>query len=257
MLRSIEELRGYTIGAIDGDIGSVDDFYFDDERWAVRYLVADTGGWLGGRKVLITPPALREPDWQGGRLWVELTKDQIENGPDIDTDKPVSRQHEAEYYGYYGYPYYWGGGGLWGASPYPYPIMSSAAASPGAAADRREGVATQETGDTHLRSVRAITGYDIRAHDGEIGRVADFILDDRDWAIRWMVVTTGNWLTGGRKVLVSPGWVSAVSWEQRQVAVDLDRATIERSPVYDPSMPINRAYEAQLYDYYGRPTYWS
>lgn len=66
MLRSIEELRGYTIGAIDGDIGSVDDFYFDDERWAVRYLVADTGGWLGGRKVLITPPALREPDWQGG-----------------------------------------------------------------------------------------------------------------------------------------------------------------------------------------------
>lgn len=120
-----------------------------------------------------------------------------------------------------------------------------------------EGVATQAIGDTHLRSVRAFTGDDIRAHDGAIGRVAAFILDDRDRALRWMVVAIGNWLTGGRVVLVAPGWVSAVRWEQRQVAVDLDRATIERSPVYDPAMPINRAYDAQLYDYSGRPTYWS
>lgn len=256
MLHSVGDLQGYTIGALDGDIGSVDDLYFDDERWAVRYLVATAGGWLTGRQVLLSPLSLGEADWQARRLYVTLTKEQVANSPDIDTDKPVSRQHEAEYHEYYGYPYYWGGMGLWGAYPYPRPIMPPPPASPGAAADRRQAVATQEAGDTHLRSVKAVTGYDIGALDGEIGHVGDFVVDDEDWAIRWLVVDTGNWLLGGRKVLVSPGWVTQVSWDRRRVDVDLTRATIERSPAFDPSMSLNREYETRLYDYYGRPAYY-
>jgi uncharacterized protein YrrD len=245
------ELRGYTLRATDGDIGSVDDFYFDDERWTVRYLVADTGGWLAGRKVLISPLALGEADWQEERLGVALTKEQVRDSPDIDTDKPVSRQHELEYNQYYGYPYYWGGPGLWGA--YPYPRLS-----PAYAAEAGQPVATarQESGDAHLRSVKVVTGHRIRARDGEIGHVEDFIVDDEDWAIRWMVVDTGSWLLPGRKVLVSPQWITQVSWGRGQVDVDLDRATIERSPEFDPAMPVNRGYETRLYDYYGRPVYW-
>jgi len=114
MLRNITELRGYAILATDGHIGTVDDFYFDDEDWAIRYLVVDTGGWLSGRKVLISPLSLGHPDFVGRLLPVSLTKSQVEHSPDIDTRKPVSRQHEAELFEYYGYPYYWGGAGLWG-----------------------------------------------------------------------------------------------------------------------------------------------
>jgi uncharacterized protein YrrD len=43
MLLSARELQKFTIGATDGDIGSVDDLYFDDESWTVRYLVVCRG----------------------------------------------------------------------------------------------------------------------------------------------------------------------------------------------------------------------
>ena len=119
MLRTFKDLRGFAILATDGVIGKVDDLYFDDEDWAIRYLVVDTGHWLPGRKVLISPLALGEPDWMGQLLPVSLTKAQIEHSPDIDTRKPVSRQHEAAYFEYYDYPYYWGGAGIWGMGAYP------------------------------------------------------------------------------------------------------------------------------------------
>ncbi len=117
-LRTVKDLRGYAIRATDGVIGKVDDLYFDDEDWAIRYLVVDTGGWLSGRKVLISPIAIGQPDWLDGVLPVALTKAKVEHAPDIDTRKPVSRQHEAVYLGYYGYPFYWGGAGMWGMGGY-------------------------------------------------------------------------------------------------------------------------------------------
>ena len=119
MLRNSAHLKGFTIRATDGELGTVDQFYFDDETWAIRYLVVETGGWLGGRQVLISPISVVHADWEAERLDVALTKKQVENSPNIDTHQPVSRQHEAEYYGYYGYPYYWGGPYLWGPAFYP------------------------------------------------------------------------------------------------------------------------------------------
>jgi hypothetical protein len=104
MLRSIDDMRGFTIRASDGEIGSVDDFLFDDERWAIRYLVANTGGWLTGRLVLVSPIAFRSVDWDGRRFEVDLTRRQIEDSPSIDADQPVSRWKEEEYFRYYGYP---------------------------------------------------------------------------------------------------------------------------------------------------------
>ncbi len=119
MLRSVKDLRGYAIRATDGTIGEVADLYFDDDDWAIRYLVVDTGGWLSGRKVLISPHAIGHPDWLDRVLPVSLTRAKIEHSPDVDTQKPVSRQHEAAHFGYYGYPYYWDGAGLWGMGAYP------------------------------------------------------------------------------------------------------------------------------------------
>lgn len=253
MLHHVKDLHGHTLLATDGEIGTAEDVYFDDETWVARYLVADTGGWLAGRRVLIPAVALGAADWRAGRLAVALTRDQIRDSPDIDTDKPISRQHEAAYHQYYGYPYYWGGMGMGMGMGMGVPMYPLAMPATGTPLGEDE---PQEAGDAHLRSVNAVTGHTIRALDGELGHVGGFLLDDADWAIRWMVVDTGTWLTGGRQVLLSPAWVTALSWERREVAVDLRRETIERSPAFDPTRTVDREYETGLYGHYDRPGYW-
>ena len=175
MLRNIKNLRGYVIRAIDGTIGKVDDFYFDDEDWGIRYLVVDTGSWLSGRKVLISPVTVGHAGWMARRLPVALTRAQVEHSPDIDTRKPVSRQHEAQYLGYYGYPNYWGGAGLWGMGAYPGSLTAQGRVEQ----DLRDHGNLATPDDCHLRSSNAVVGHHIRATDGDIGHLEDLLVDDR------------------------------------------------------------------------------
>jgi sporulation protein YlmC with PRC-barrel domain len=253
MLRNVNHLKGFAIRATDGEIGTVEQFYFDDETWAIRYLVVNTAGWLAGRLVLVSPMALRQAEWQSKRLDVALTKKQIEDSPSIDTHKPVSRQHEAVYLGYYGYPYYWGGPNLWGLASYPAGLTVQR--EPVTKAEAAQARAGKESADSHLRSTNEVTGYHIEADDGEIGHVEDFIVDDKTWAIRYLEVDTRNWWPG-KKVLVSPQWVDNVSWQDSKVYFDLTRETIQNGPEYIESMPVTREYEKRLYDHYGRSAYW-
>jgi sporulation protein YlmC with PRC-barrel domain len=251
---SVKNLKGYAIGATDGDIGKVDDLYFDDDCWTIRYLVAETARWLLNRKVLISPFALGEVDVSGERLKVTLTKKQVEESPGIDTDKPVSRKHEASYFDYYGYPYYWGGGYLGGgAMAYPRlpPQLSAAALRRNEKAQEKREAAY----DSHLRSANKVTGYHIEAIDGDIGHIEDFIIDEKTWEIRYMVVDTQNWWPG-RKVLVAPPWIGRVSWDESKVYVDLLQETIKNGPEYHPEA-LDRTYEEMLYNYYKRPKYWA
>jgi hypothetical protein len=248
MQRILKVLKGYAIGATDGDIGTVDNFYFDDEAWTIRYLVADTGNWLRGRKVLISPIALGKADSHGNRLNVKLTKKQVEKSPSIDNDKPVSRQHEVHYHDYYGYPYYWGGPYLWGPTYAPQLLV----ADQRRIEERR--AAREEASDLHLRSTAKVTGYHIEATDGDIGHVEDFIIDDETWEIRYMVVDTRNWWPG-KKMLVAPRWIDRVSWDDSKVYVNLSRGAIKNAPEYRPNA-FNREYEEKLYDHYKRPKYW-
>lgn len=244
MLRSIRNLSGAAISARDGEIGRVYSFLFDDQSWAVRYLVVDTGRWLPGRKVLIAPTALGRPDWQDRIFPVNLTKEQVRNSPDIDTEKPVSRQREAELHKYYDWAPYWGLGYGLDLPPGRY-----------VEADRGAVAVKSAQGDVHLRSTKEVRGYRIHAVDGEIGHVDDFIVADEEWVIRYLVVDAGHWLSG-RKVLISPEWVRDIGWDEREVWVDVARETIEHSPPYNEADPVNREYETQMYDYYGRPKYW-
>ena len=184
---------------------------------------------------------------------VALTKKQIEDSPPIDTHKPVSRQHEALYMGYYGYPYYWGGPYLWGRASYPAGLtVRRESVTQAEALQARAG---KESADSHLRSTNEVKGYHIEAADAEIGHVEDFIIDDETWAIRYLEVDTRNWWPG-KKVLVSPQWIEQVSWPVSKVFVHLSRETIKNGPEYFESMPITREYENRLYSYYGRPAYW-
>jgi hypothetical protein len=244
MLANATQLKGLVIQATDGEIGTVDQLYFDDETWAIRYLTVETGGWLGGREVLISPVSVMATDWQGKRLEVALTKKQVEGSPDIDTHRPVSRQDEATYLGYYGYPYYWGF--------YPAGLADPTANyNNEVQADKIR----RESTNSHLRSTEAVTGYSIEAADGEIGHVDGFVIDDASWAIRYMEVATRNWWPG-KKVLVSPSWIERVSWTDSTVYVGLSRKAIQTGPEFDKSAPITREYEDRLYAHYGLAPYW-
>ncbi len=250
MLRSLKDLERYKVSATDGDIGSVANFLLDDQHWTVRYLVVDTGGFLEGRRVLISPVSFRQADWSTHRFHLELTKDKVKNSPSVDVDKPVSRQHEQNYYRYYGYTPYWGYSGIWGMGAFPGLLGAGRRTEPPAEPSEKA------SGDVHLRSAGEVRGYNIQGSDEAIGHVADFVVDDETWVVRYLVVDTSNWWFG-KKVLVAPKWASRVSYDESKVFVDLSREKIKNSPEWDAAVAINREYEARLYDYYGRPMYWA
>ena len=240
MQHSISSMIGYAIRATDGDLGKVDEFYFDEETWTIRYLVVETGNWLSGRKVLISPVAFGKPELESRTISAKLTCAQVRSSPDIDTERPIYRQHEVELHDYYRWPWRGGYGGIFGTTPLPPSVA--------------ERLVEQEEhrDDPHLRSTRQVTGYHIHATDGEIGHVEDFIVDDEDWSVRFLVVDTRNWLPG-KKVLLSPQWIKRVEWADSSVHFDLTREAVENSPEFDPSKAVDRNYEAYLYDHYGRP----
>ncbi|MGC2647716.1 MAG: PRC-barrel domain-containing protein [Candidatus Sulfotelmatobacter sp.] len=244
MLQLAGDLRGYKLIARDGEIGKAEEFYFDDQSWAVRYLIANTGGWLGGRQVLISPYALDPARQNDQVLPVDLTKKQIENSPSLDTHKPVSRQYEILYYSFYGWPAYWGGPYMWGDSAYPQ-RQGRWSGSP----------RHKKDDDPHLRSTNDVTGRTIQARDGEIGHVSDFVVDDEDWAIRYLIVETRNWWPG-KKVLISTQWIERISWEESKVFINLTREAVKGSPEYTEEALITRDYEEELHRHYLRERYW-
>jgi uncharacterized protein YrrD len=245
MLNKANTLNGYKLHCLDGDIGKIKEFYFDDHHWTIRYLVADTGNWLTGRQVLISPYALVSVNKEEQFIKVDLTKRQIEDSPSLDSDKPVSRQFEQSYYIYYGYPTYWSSSYMWGL----YPNIVH---------DRGKWAKSNQGGkawDPHLRSTHDVDGHHIQAADGEIGHVEDFILDDETWAIRYLIIDTRNWWPG-KKVLISPKWIESVSWAESKVSVNLTRETIKQSPEYTEESLITRDYEDRLHRHYNRRGYW-
>lgn len=265
MLRSMSNLEGYAIRATDGTIGQVKDLYFDDEAWVVRYLIVDTGSWLSSRKVLISPIAIGQSSWADKILSVSLTREQVKNSPAIDTDKPVSRQHEMEYLGYYSYPYYWGGAGFWGAGVYPSAmLMGVGFADSGAdhiTAQAAQARATREAAqhqndDPHLRSGKAVMKYDIEASDGRIGHVQGLLLDEETWAIRYLIVDTSNWWLG-HQVLIAPQWIKSVSWPDHTVVVNLTRQAVKDAPPYDSAVTLDREGEIRLHKHYASAGYWA
>ena len=228
MLRSIRDLRGFAIQATDGPIGRVKEMLFDDHQWVVRYLVVHTGRWLPDRKVLISPISVDAIDGIARRVLLPLDRDAIRNSPEIYADEPVSRHNEAAFHAYYGYSPYWAGPGVWGSAVYPRelrPFPPTRAWSPPEDDARRQRERCQ------LRSTQEMIGYHIAASDGEIGHVDDFVIDDRLFTIRHVVVDTSNW-PGGRSVLLSPSSIVSTNWMGRKVHVDASVERVRRSPEY-------------------------
>ena len=264
MLRPFENLRGCTLAASDGEIGKVREFYLSDESWRVRYLVVATGNWLSGRDVLIIPDALGDVDAQSGTIAVDLTKEQVRKAPSTGSDKPVSRQQEEELHRYYDWNPYWvvPGAAGWGAVapatmlgvPTGFPATVPPQLPP-EAQQPPSADSGQSEGDPHLRSSAELADrYGFHAQDGEIGRVYDFVVDDEEWRVRYLVVRTGSWF--GKDVLLAPDWIERISYERSEIFVNLPRTAIKQAPEYDDAAPLSRAYEQRLHDHYGREQYW-
>lgn len=236
MLHSFDDFKNFALAARDGDIGKIKELYFDDRTWTVRYVVVDTGNWLMDRRVLIAPRSLGEIDAQRKTISVQLSKEQIEQSPPIDADKPVSRQHEIDWHHYYGFPVYWMGGVPFGGAPIPLGPMETLEPS-------------EPEGDPNLRSTSEVAGYPIHATDGEIGEVDGFIIDDETWRIRHLVVSQG-WLE--KRVLLSPEWIERVSWEDRSVFVPFSREAIKDAPEWDGVEMLTPDFDRRLHDYYKR-----
>ena len=240
MLRPLQELIGFQIAATDGILGHVVGAYFDDDRWSVRYFVVHTGSWLDARDVLISPIVLSATDGKTRTFAARLTKKQVEDSPSINLDRPVSRQQESDISDHYGWPAYWSMG-LW-ESRIPATMMGM---YPHASDSR----ASRKPGDPHLRSSREVIGYHLHATDDTLGHVEDLIIDDHDWAIRYLAVATSNWWFGGH-VLISPRWIRAVRWPERLVDLAVTRDLVKHSPTWTPSHPITQDYEDSLSEYY-------
>lgn len=236
MLRSLKALDGFKIAATDGELGHVRDIYFDDQKWTVRYFEVDTGGWLSGRMVLLSPAVVSGVDWDEELLRVNLTREQVENSPGQDSALPVSRQHEMALSHYYGTPFYWQGPFLWGYTGFPSlvdPIPWDPKTDQLAAMPVDEELAQ---GDPHLRTKDEVVGYQIEAQDGPIGHVEDLLFNLNTWQIGRVVVATRDWLPG-RHVLITPEAITDVSWEEKSVRVFASKAEIENSPEYDSNHP--------------------
>jgi hypothetical protein len=263
MLFAVSGFRGCAVEASDGRAGTVKDFLFDDESWRIRWMVVDTRNWLPGRQVLIHPSVIALPDLTepaGGRLpmmgtpdrlvlSVRLAKRQIEASPDIREDEPVSQQMQAHLFDYYGWDPYWGAS-YFGmnaiASPFSAPPFV-AAAVPHQALDRET---HPGDGDPHLRSVGAIKGYHVHATDGDLGHVENFLADDVNWDIRYLVVDTRNWWPG-KHVQLAPFAVKEIDWLERRVKLNVTRDQVKSAPPWDPVAMVDQIGEQQLHRHYG------
>lgn len=243
MLRSVRKCKEYALAAKDGRIGHIREFYFDDDTWTIRWVVAQAGNWLTGRLVLLSPKTLGIINDEDKTIAVDLTRDQVRTSPSPETNRPVSRQFEVDYYTYFGWPYYWVGPYLWGPSP--YPVLPAEVPDLASEMARR----THPKMDLHLRSTDEVSGYHIGARDGEIGHVDDFLFGDTDWSIHYVTVETRNWLPG-KHVLVPPPWIKEIQWEDSKVRVEASREDIRQAPAYDAAQPVDADLEQRLSQYF-------
>ncbi|SFS65216.1 PRC-barrel domain-containing protein [Marininema halotolerans] len=250
MLVSVKGIGGTTVSGVDGEIGKVDGFWIDNDTWTMRYLVVDVGSLFHRQRVLISPIAIDKVDWEQQQVILTLTEEQVKNSPEVDADQPFTRRTEKDLHHHYGWPIYWGGTGLWGGGMIPGDLLNPTAAVEGERKTSHPNdfdYMDKELDDSKLLTVHAMIGYTLKTHDGELGQVHDFIIDDHSWSIQYLVVDAGNWLSS-KKVMIDKTSIVKVSVEDAYIHVDLVKDNVKGSPEFDPSDPVN----GDRYDYYGR-----
>jgi len=235
-LYKLTDLSKFDLQTLDGELGHIEQIYFDDQQWLVRYFIVRTGNWLFGQDVLIDPAMIEFIDEENNTIKVKLTREQIKNSPPMDTKMPVSRHYEREYYRYYDWEPYW----------YGDPFFEDVPLVPPQAIPEKP----EAPDNPHLRSSVEVNGYHIQTKDGAIGHVDDFVLDNSGKKIRYIQIDTRNWLPA-KNVLISPAWIEGIDWSKNELAILLEKKAIETAPTFDPSKVISRDYQVKLFKHYG------
>ncbi|WP_026632455.1 PRC-barrel domain containing protein [Dyadobacter alkalitolerans] len=235
---SVKGITGFSIGAIDGEMGVVKEIYFEDHTWTVRYLIVKTGNFLKDKLILVSTQALLAPDWDNELFPTNLSMDQIINSPDIDTDKPVYRQQEIKLYEHFPWDIYWAMGII--------PMEDSVEI---AISEKEKEISAKA--NPHLRSSEKVTGYSLHATDGELGHIDDLIIETDSWKITSVVVKTGNWFSG-KEILMPTEWILEIDWLSSTFAVDATVEQVQQCEPFDAGDAVNEAYEKVLRDYKGR-----
>jgi hypothetical protein len=239
MLQASNALARSRLEAVDGEVGTCEALYFDDVRWAVRFLLVDSSKWLSGRSTLISPVAIGEVRPREREILVELTRIQIASSPPFDPAQPLSRPYEVEYFDYYRWPAYWSC----------EPAGTRMKSHPGETAD------STRTDAVYLHASKELIGASVVARDAAVGVVADIVVDIRYWIIRYLLVEEVT-PHDGRLLPVSPGWIAQLNWRDRVVEVDIGAAAMDSAPTLRSARDINRDYEVRLHHHFGRPGYW-
>jgi hypothetical protein len=222
MFHVVKDLEKLKVIANDGEVGFIYDLLFDDQKWTIRYLVIDTGNWLSGRKVLISPVSVKEIDLQNKSCVINLNKNVIEGSPELTDKKPISQQFEKELIGYYNLPVYW-------------TVDPSLRVRGDLDSQQNNDKNSHE--NQHLRSVREVRDYNIQANDGDAGYIHSFLLATINWEIKFLVLDKQKllrWIPGGRYILISPEWITEIKWNEKKAYLELKKADLEKSPDYTP-----------------------
>jgi len=225
MLHLAHKMRGTVVRARDGEIGTLDDFLFEQSRWAVRYLVVNTGSWLSGRKKLLSPMAVLGA-WDRTGISLTVRKEQVEASPDLEPAALV-RESESLLMRHYSQPFYWEGHRVWGLFDTPAALLVAGREPVSSNGETRTSLVTER-----LRGTEEIKGFHIEASDGEIGHVDDFFVGEESWRIRYLLVDTSNWI-GGRSVLVATDVVETIDREAGTLRVADSREDVRASPTYE------------------------
>jgi hypothetical protein len=244
MVFSVSDLKGVSLHATDGDIGSLRDLYFDEEGWVVRYFVVETGPLIFGKEVLLSPASVEAIDPRARRIHVDLTVDEIKGSPSIDVRKPVSRREEERFLQYYNLTPYWAGPDIWATAAYARGLPPLEGEGP-----EVEGAEEQDKAETKLRSCAEIRGYVVEGFDGTAGYVEDFLAEYETWRLRYLVLDTHK-LFPGKRVLVSPDWVESIRWADRAVGVGLQTEVIKNAPGYEGITDLEEGYEQSLHEHF-------
>ncbi|GJL66955.1 MAG: hypothetical protein NPIRA05_19260 [Nitrospirales bacterium] len=242
-VRFSETIQGKTIKATDGEIGHCVDLLFDERYWTARYLVVQTGSWLLGKKVIVPIISVEHVDPDTGEIEVKLSREKIENAPDIETDAPVSRRQEMSISDYYAHGYYWSLGHMWGTGLDPMALRNTAVPPP------QERESQTDKGDPHLRSLNEVIGYQVTVKSEQIATVADAYVCPPNWYVSYLVLSTGNWLSREHSLL-SPEWTQEISWINRAISIDISKQMVESAPVFTP--PLTDDQRDELDEHYAR-----
>lgn len=257
MLRKLHSLKSFVVHGRDGKFGKVDDFYFDQRQFVVRYLVLDTGNWLKQEETLISTQAIDDIDFDGKKIMVDLTTDQLEGSPSIKKNEPISKVKEKEIIEYFGWPDYWTKSHSSDSE-----LIHAGTTERKKLLDfkilEKEKEAEEKAEKTNLRSVEEVRGYKIHAKDDNFGHVKDFFADEESWVIRYLLIDTRK-IMDGKFVLIAPDWIQSISWQGKEIFVNKEKEEIEAAPEYEEEKSedlIHKSYEEILYDHYDEDKYW-